>query len=165
VEIIIIAARSENHVIGKEGGLPWHIPAEEKHYHDSIRGHWGVVGRKSIATEKNQLPLAGLIILTRDRGYQSPPNLLAHSLQEALDMARLRGLDRLFILGGSEVYRQALPLTDRMILSEVKAEVEGEIYFPNFDEAEWKVESSESFPMGEGGEPGFEVKYLLRKKN
>jgi dihydrofolate reductase len=54
VEIIIIAARSENHVIGKEGGLPWHIPAEEKHYHDSIRGHWGVVGRKSIATEKNQ---------------------------------------------------------------------------------------------------------------
>lgn len=163
MELVIVAAIASNGVIGKEGGLPWHIPAEERQYHDIIRGHWGLVGRKSISTEKNTLPVAGLFILTRDINFTSTTNEVVHSIEEALDKAATLNLDQLLILGGSEVYRQTLPLADRMILSFVDAEAEGETYFPPYNQDEWDVISTKNYPEDAYNQYGFEVREWERK--
>lgn len=162
MELVIVAAIAANGVIGKEGGLPWHIPAEEKQYHDIIRGGWAVVGRKSIETEKNSLPLEGLMIITRNQDFTSRTNIVVHSIDGAIAKAEAKGLEKLFILGGSEIYRQTLSRADRMIISKIDAEVEGDIYFPDFDLANWQVIASRKYPKDNENLYGFEVVEMVR---
>lgn len=153
-----MAAVAANDVIGQGGGLPWHLPTEEKHYHDTIRGKWAIVGRKSMATEKNVLPLAGLMILTRDQAYKAGEHLIILSLREGIELAREKGLNELIILGGSEVYRQTIDMADRMILSHLEKDMEGESYFPPIDLSKWDVVHETSYPQSTENEVGFVVR-------
>jgi len=163
MELVIVAAVAANGVIGKEGGLPWQIPAEEKQYHDIIRDHWALVGRKSIITEKNTLPVEGLYILTRDLDFTSASNQVVHSIQEAIDRAKAQQLSKLFILGGSEVYRQTLALADRMIISFVHADVAGETHFPAYQTEDWEVISTRKYPQSAENQYGFDVVEMRRR--
>lgn len=164
MELVIVAAVAANRVIGKEGGLPWKVPAEEKQYHDIIRGHWALVGRKSIVTEENILPVAGLFILTRNTHFTSANNQVVHTIAEAITRAQALNLPKLFILGGSEVYRQTLHLADRMIISFVKAKVEGETYFPPYQMEDWDVISRKNYPPDAENQYGFEVVEMVARE-
>lgn len=165
MELVIVAAVSANGVIGKDGGLPWKIPAEEKQYHNIIRGHWGLVGRKSIVTEENVLPVSGLFVLTRSESYTSPVYQVVNRIEDALARAKEMALEKLFILGGTEVYRQTIPMADRMIISFVNVVVEGQTIFPTYDPEEWNIVSTKYYPQQADNQYGFEVKEMTRKDN
>lgn len=139
--ISIIVAVSENSVIGRDNDLPWHLPADLKHFMNTTRGHPVVMGRKTFESLQQPLTNRPNIVITRDPEYTAEGAFIAHSLDEALAKARQVSSDdeEIFILGGSEIFRQALPLADRLYLTLVHAQVEGDVYFPQWDESRWKL--------------------------
>lgn len=164
--ISLIAAVSENGVIGKDGGIPWRLPADLKLFKRLTMGHHLVVGRKTFASIGKALPGRKMIVLTRQKDYQpegcQPPACrVAHSLSEAIEIARTAGEDEIFIAGGAAVYAQSLPLADRLYLSQVHAEVEGDTFFPPFDPDNWQEELSHHYPAGEKQDFNFTFKVLV----
>lgn len=144
MEKIIIAAVAENNVIGNEGDIPWDYPEDMKHFRETTMGYPVVMGRKTYESlPENYRPLEGRknIVLSR-----SDPDIeaeVAESLEEAWRIAEETGKDRVFVIGGSGVYRQAMPVADKMILTEIYREFEGDTYFPDRDENEWEEEKRE----------------------
>ncbi len=130
----IIAAFDQNKCIGKNGRIPWHIPGEQLHFRKLTLGSAVIMGRRSYEEIGHPLPQRLCIILTRQPDYCAPGCLIAHSLSEAI--ALCEGLD-IFIAGGAEIYAQALPLADRLYLTEIEAVFDGDTFFPNFDESQY----------------------------
>jgi dihydrofolate reductase len=141
VIVSLIAAMSENHVIGKNGALPWHLPLDMQYFKRVTTGHPVIMGRKTFDTLPAPLRDRRNIVLTRDRSYEPTGAEVVASLDEALDAV----LDEteVFVVGGGEVYRLALPRADRLYLTVVHVEVTGDTHFPEFDEAEWRLVSDE----------------------
>ena len=139
MKTIIIAALSENRVIGRDNAIPWHYPADMKHFRRVTRGHAVVAGRKTYETfQVRPLPQRLNFVLTRNPDYAVVEGVVVcTSLAEVL--RRARGCEKLFVLGGAQVYEQALPLADEMILTHLPIEVEGDAYFPAWEEGEWEV--------------------------
>ena len=139
MKTIIIAALSENRVIGRDNAIPWHYPADMKHFRRVTRGHAVVAGRKTYETfQTRPLPQRRNFVLTRNPAYAVAEGVVVcASLAEVLRCAR--GSEKLFVLGGAQVYEQALPVADEMILTHLPIEVEGDAYFPAWDEGEWKM--------------------------
>lgn len=152
----LIAAIADNNVIGRDGKLPWHLPDDLKHFHDLTVGHPVIMGRKtyeSIPEKHRPLPDRTNIVLTR-QDIEIPGCVVVHSIEEAIDRAMgyelpatsgLR-LQEVFVIGGAEIYRQALPLARRMYLTRVHAQVEGDAFFPEVDWGEWEAVSREEHP-------------------
>lgn len=137
-EISIIAAMAENGVIGRGGELPWRLPDEMRYFVRTTTGHTVIMGRKTFESFGNPLPNRRNIVITRDLAYTPPGGAeVAHSVGGALALAA--GDERVFIAGGGEVYRQALPLADRLYLTVVHGAPEGDTHFPPFDEAQWEL--------------------------
>ena len=135
--LIIVAALSENHVIGKEGDLPWHLPADLAHFKRVTTGGCVVMGRRTFESLGGRpLPKRRNLVLTRRAGWSHEGVEVVHSLDEAIERA---GESDLYILGGEEVYRQALPRCERMHLTLVHATVEGDTFFPEWDPDEWRL--------------------------
>ncbi len=132
ITISLIAAMAENRVIGLGNAIPWHLPADMKRFRAITMGHPVIMGRKTF--ESIGRPLAGrkTIILTRNRDYGAVGCLIAGSLREAL--AECAGADEVFICGGGEVYREALPLASRIYLTVIHGEIEGDTLFPEIPE-------------------------------
>jgi dihydrofolate reductase len=126
--ISIIAAMAENRVIGRDGAIPWDIPADLQRFRDLTMGHPVVMGRKTFAAIGRPLPGRENIILTRQPGYRAEGCRVAPSLEEAL--AACTGADEVFICGGEDIYRQALPLADRIYLTVIHRECAGDTFFP-----------------------------------
>ena len=153
MKTIIIAALSENRVIGRDNAIPWHYPADMQHFRRVTRGHAVVAGRKTYETfQMRPLPQRRNFVLTRNPAYAVAEGVVVcASLAEVLQRARAHGSEKLFVLGGAQVYAQALlfwavencpgPLADEMILTHLPIEVEGDAYFPAWDERR----------VGEGG--------------
>ena len=139
MKITLIAAVAENRVIGRDGGLPWRLPDDLRRFKQRTDGHIVIMGRRTFASLAAPLPNRPAIVVSRNRGLDIPGATLANSLDEALDIARGRGEDEVFILGGSEIYAMAIPLADRLELTVVHAEIEGDRYFPEFDLAAWTI--------------------------
>ena len=139
MKTIIIAALSENRVIGRDNAIPWHYPADMKHFRRVTRGHAVVAGRKTYETfQIRPLPQRRNFVLTRNRDYAVAEGVVVcTSLAEVL--RRARGSEKLFVLGGAQIYALALPLADEMILTHLPIEVEGDAYFPAWEEGEWEV--------------------------
>ncbi len=134
--ISIIAALAENRVIGVNNTLPWRLPNDLKHFRRLTTGHAIVMGRKNYESIGKPLPERTNIVVTRNRDYRVDGCLIAHSLDEAL---RLAGGDpEIFVIGGAEIYREALPRADRLYLTQVHAVVEGDTFFPEIDLKDWK---------------------------
>ena len=138
MKTIIIAALSENRVIGRDNAIPWHYPADMKHFRRVTRGHAVVAGRKTYETfQIRPLPQRRNFVLTRNPDYAVAEGVVVcTSLAEVL--RRARGSEKLFVLGGAQIYALALPLADEMILTHLPIEVEGDAYFPEWDKGEWK---------------------------
>lgn len=138
--ISLIAALAENRVIGRQGNLPWHLPADLRRFKALTMGHTLVMGRRTFESIGRALPGRRSLVLSRDPDYRPAAEVeVVGSLEEALDRARAAGEDEVFIIGGAEVYRAALPLAHRLYLTLVHAEVEGDVRFPEVDLGEWRL--------------------------
>lgn len=135
----IIAAMACNRVIGINNALPWRLPADLAHFKALTLGHHIIMGRKTYESLGKPLPGRTSVIITRDRSFSVPGCMVAHSLEAA--MAACEGDAEAFFIGGADLYRQALELADRIYLTEVKTEVAGDAWFPEFDHTRW-MESS-----------------------
>jgi dihydrofolate reductase len=126
--IAIIAAMSRNRVIGSEGAIPWHIPADLRRFRELTLGHTVIMGRKTFEAIGRPLPGRKNVVVTGQRNYAREDTLVVHSLTEAIESSD--PAEELFICGGSEIYRQALPLCAKIYLTIVDLDIEGDAYFP-----------------------------------
>ncbi len=139
--ISIIAALAENRVIGVNNTLPWRLPNDLKHFRRLTTGHAIIMGRRNHESIGKPLPERTNIVITRNHDYRAPGCLVAHSLDEALKMADDDA--EVFVIGGAEIYRAALARADRLYLTRVHAEVQGDTFFPEFDRNEWRESACE----------------------
>jgi len=137
----LIYAVSENHVIGRDGRLPWRLPADLKHFKDTTMGKPVIMGRATFTSIGQPLPGRQNIVLTRDRDYHHESVTIVHSLDEALHAAQD---DDIFVIGGAEVYKQALPLATQIFETRVHAIVEGDTFFDP-DLSHWLEDGNESY--------------------
>jgi len=135
---------AKNRVIGAQGAIPWRLPAELRLFRTHTVGHHLVMGRKTYESIGRLLPGRTTVVVTRQRGYRVPGALVAHSLDEAI--AACRNDREIFVIGGAELYAQALPRAGRIYLTTVDAEVAGDTYMPEFDLGAWREVSSLEYP-------------------
>lgn len=128
---------SPSGVIGRDGDLPWRLSADLKRFKQLTMGHHVIMGRKTYESIGRPLPGRTLVVVTRQSDYQPENVLVAHSLSEAWQQAA--GDDEPFVIGGAEIYRQALPQVDRLYVTHVAAEVAGDTHFPPVNWGEWKL--------------------------
>lgn len=135
--ISIIVAVARNGVIGKKGsGLLWRLPADLKHFKEITMGHAIITGRKTHESIGKALPERKNIVVTRQKNYNAPGCTIVKSLKEAL--AQAEG-DEVFIIGGGEIYAQALPLADKLYITRIDENFDGDIYFPEIDGKVWEL--------------------------
>ena len=139
--VSLIAAMDRNRLIGREGGLPWKLPADLKHFKQTTMGHHLILGRKTYESLAGPLPGREIIVVTRRDGYDASFGRVVGSIDEALDLCQ--GDDQPFIAGGAEIYRLALPITHRMHLTHVEATFEGDTWFPEWSTDDWDVVTRE----------------------
>ena len=141
----IIVAVAENGVIGDRNALLWHISEDLKHFKALTSGHPVVMGRKTYESLGRPLPNRTNVVISRQE-LEIPGCRVVHSLDEAL--ALFPGDEEVFIIGGAQIYAEALPRADRFYLTRVFHDYEGDTRFPEWDEAQWRLVSSEAFPCG-----------------
>lgn len=132
--LTLIAAMAANRVIGRENRLPWHLPADLAHFKKTTMGKTIIMGRRTWESLPGLLPHRSHVVVTRDPEYRAEGAEVAHSLEEAL---RIAGGEEVFIVGGAQLYALALPMADRLLITLVHAEFDGDTYFPEFDPAHW----------------------------
>jgi dihydrofolate reductase len=144
LKLSLIVAMAKNRVIGANGRIPWHLPNELKLFKSLTMGHHIVMGRKTYESIGRLLPGRTTVIVTRQRDYSVPGAIVAHSLKDALEACKAD--DECFVIGGAELFREALPIADRLYLTVVDAEPAGDTFMPEFDRGVWKETSSQAFP-------------------
>jgi dihydrofolate reductase len=149
--ITFVVARADNGVIGKDGRLPWHLPADLRHFKAATMGTAMIMGRKTFESLGRLLPGRRHIVLTRDRGWRVDKAEVVHSVDEAL---RVAGDDPVTVIGGAEIFDLFLPHADAIELTEVHFDAEGDTFMPAFDSARWRETRREYHP-GENDGPAF----------
>lgn len=145
MNISIIVAMAANRVIGHENRLPWHLPADLQHFKQITMGKPILMGRKTWESIGRPLPGRTNIVITRDVSYSADGCVVVHSLDAALEAAR--DSDEIMVIGGAEFYRQVLPRVSTLYLTLVEGEFEGDAFFPEIVDAEWReVERSDHGP-------------------
>jgi dihydrofolate reductase len=144
MEIIIIAAMARNRVIGKDGKMPWHIPEELRQFKKTTMGYPMIMGRKTFESFPAALPGRRHIVLSRNKNYTPPGGEYASSMAEALQLCG--SAERVFIIGGAEIFRQGFTVATSMILTLLERDVEGDVTFPNFTEDEFVEVSRQHYP-------------------
>ncbi|MCB1751480.1 MAG: dihydrofolate reductase [Gammaproteobacteria bacterium] len=133
--ISLIAAIAENCVIGRGNKLPWHLPADLKHFKQLTMGKPMIMGRRTWQSLPGLLPGRVHIVISRDHGFTAAGCEIARSFDEALRKAG--PAPEVMVIGGGALYKQVLPYASRMYLTLVRAEIDGDILFPRFDKADW----------------------------
>lgn len=141
--ISLIAAVARNGVIGLDGGMPWHLPEELRHFKATTMGHPLVMGRRTFDSIGRPLPGRRTVVVTRDPSWQHAGVETAHSFAEAISLAG--PADEVYVAGGSQVYAEAIPFAHRLVLTEVDAEPEGDTWFPDWDREQWLEVSREPY--------------------
>ena len=162
--ISIIVAAAKNGVIGKQGGLPWNLPAELANFKKITIGHPMIMGQATHEAIGRTLPGRTNIVLSRDKDYPAAEgSLVATSLQEAFDIAKnSAGGEETFVIGGENVFDQAMPYADRMYLTKIDAEVEGDKYF-KYSPAEWVQNSGQKHAADDKNNYAYEFTIQDRK--
>lgn len=161
--VSLIAAISANGVIGRDGRIPWHLPADLKLFKAHTMGHHLIAGRRTYESIGKPLPGREMIVLTRQDDYIAEGCQVVHSLDQALEIAEAAGESEVFIIGGEVVYAQILPKADRLYLSQVDAMVMGDTFFPAFDEQDWQVTTEQHYPATDRQAYAFTFQILERK--
>lgn len=141
--ISLIVAIAQNGIIGKSTGeMSWHVSEEFKHFKTTTKGYPVIMGRKTFETLGKPLKERLNIVLTKNSDYKTQYDdvLTFSSLEDAIDYCKKNEFEKIFIIGGAEIYKLALPIVDEMIISRMKFDAEGDVYFPKFDESKWKKE-------------------------
>jgi dihydrofolate reductase len=137
--INIIVAASTNLVIGKDNDLPWHLPTDMKYFKDTTNGHTVVMGRKcweSIPEKFRPLPNRKNIVMTRDKGYKANGALVSHDFEQILK-SHESSHEKIFIIGGAELYREAFKYANRLYLTQILHEVEGDVFLDGLNPMDW----------------------------
>ena len=138
---------AKNRVIGADGRIPWHLPNELQLFKSVTMGHHIIMGRKTYESINRLLPGRTTVIVTRQKDYVIPGAKIAHTLDEAV--ALCAGDSEIFVIGGGELYRAAMPKADRIYLTVVDAEPTGDTQMPEFDATQWHVHSTQRFGKDE----------------
>ncbi len=141
MKISIIVALDNNHVIGKDNTLIWHLPADMKFFKDTTTGHSIITGRKnyeSIPLKFRPLPNRTNIIITRQGDYNAPGAIVVGSIESALDKAKQTGDEEIFVIGGAEIFKQSMHLVDTLYVTQIYHSFEGDVFFPEINMKEWK---------------------------
>ena len=141
----IIAAVARNGVIGKDNQLLWHLPEDMRHFRETTRGKPVIMGRKtweSLPEAFRPLPGRNNIVVSRNPAYQPARAMLASTLNDAI--LKAGDAEEVFVIGGAELYRQALPIADRLYLTEIDQDFEGDASFPDIEKSNWEEASRES---------------------
>lgn len=162
--ISMIVAVAENGVIGKNNDLPWHLPDDLKFFKNTTKGHVILMGRKCFESFGRPLPHRTNIIITRNKEYSQEGTLVVHSLDEAFKVAREKEEEEVFVCGGEEIYRQSMDQADKLYLTRIHADVDGDVYFPDFDQEQWQLISEEYHPADEKHVYDFTFKTYTRKR-
>jgi len=153
VRIALVAAVADNGVIGRNNALPWHLPADLKHFKRLTLGKPVLMGRKTWESIGRPLPGRTNIVISRTPDYEAEGARVVDSLDAAVSLAEgialIDGVDELMVIGGAEIYRQALPRAQRLYLTEVHGEVTGDAFFPSWDRDAWRELERESHPAPE----------------
>jgi dihydrofolate reductase len=158
--IILVAAMGHDRVIGRDGRIPWHLPAEMKHFRRTTRGQAVVMGRKTFESIGGALKNRTNIVVTRDPTFQAPGCEVVHAIAPLLADER-----ELYVIGGAEIYRQFLPHADRMVLTRIDGAFEGDTFFPAWDEGEWRLVGTEFHPRDEQNAYDFTVETYERVRS
>lgn len=149
IRLALIWAMSRNRVIGRNNALPWYLPEDLKYFKRVTMGKPIIMGRKTWESIGRPLPGRSNIIVSRNTNFEAEGAKVVHSLDEAIEMAEnialINGGEEAVVMGGAEIYRQALPRADRLYLTQVHAEVEGDAFFPEFDIERWHELGREDF--------------------
>lgn len=159
--ISLIAAIADNGVIGRDNTLPWHLPADLKYFKRVTLGHPIIMGRKNYADIGRPLPGRHNIILSRDLSYQAEGCTVVHSEDEAL--AAAGDADEVFVIGGAEIYRIFLPLANRLLITQVHIDADGDVRFPAYDRSEWTLESQQDFTADDVN--GLDYSFLVYRRS
>ncbi|MDH4072115.1 MAG: type 3 dihydrofolate reductase [Gammaproteobacteria bacterium] len=160
MKISIVVATSANNVIGVDGGLPWHLPEDLKRFRQITMGKPMIMGRATFESIGRALPGRKSIVLTRQPDFEAEGCVVVPSIEAALKAAG--DADEVMVIGGGEIYRQFLARADRIYLTRLQAELEGDTTFPELDMDEWEVVAVEEYPAGDERELGFDVETMER---
>lgn len=153
VALAVIVAVADNGVIGRNNSLPWHLPEDLRYFKRVTLGKPVVMGRKTFESIGRPLPGRANIVITRSHEWSVDGASVVNSLDEALrlaaDIAALDGTDELMVIGGAEIYTNAIPLAQRLYLTQVHADVEGDARLPEIDWSRWREVSRERFAASE----------------
>lgn len=144
--ISIIAAVDQRGGIGRDNRLPWHLSDDLKRFRRLTMGHHVLMGRKTYESSQGKMPGRKLIVLTHSADFQAPDAHIVSSLEDGIQFAQDAGEIELFVIGGAQVFAQALPLADRLYYTEVHADSGADVFFPAFDRADWEEISRQDFP-------------------
>lgn len=141
--ISLIVAMDQNRLIGKDNTLPWHLPADLQYFKKVTMGKPIVMGRKTFDSIGRVLPGRENVIVTRNRSYTNDNCTVLYSVDEVKQFAEASEQE-VFIIGGAEIFKEILPVADRLYITEIQESFEGDTYFPTIDEKRWKQISSTS---------------------
>lgn len=135
--ISAIVAKAKNNVIGRENDIPWYLPADLKYFKKTTLNHHIIMGRKCFQSIGKALPKRTNVIVTRNPFFIVSNCFIASSIEEALEIAHDNGEEEAMIIGGGEIYKLTQPLWDKIYITEVDAEIDGDIFFPELDKKKW----------------------------
>ena len=161
--ISAIVAAASNRVIGIDNDLPWRLPKDLKWFKEKTLNHHAIHGRRSFESLPFPLPKRINIVVTRDKTYYHNHAVVVHSIDEALAYAKAEGEEEVFILGGGKIYDQTKDLWGRLYLTEVKAEPNGDTFFPEVDFEQYNLTFEEAHQADEKHEYDYTFKILERK--
>lgn len=152
MEIAMIAAVAENGVIGKDNDLAWSLPDDMKYFMNTTKGHYIVLGRKnydSLPPKFRPLPNRTNVVITRQSDLQLEGAHIVNTLEEAFEFCKKNNQEKIFVIGGGQIYKLALPYADTLYITEVHHSFDGDTYFPEFDKSDWEEVSREPHGMDE----------------
>ena len=162
----MIVAVSKNNVIGKNNSLAWHLPDDMNYFSNMTQGHSVIMGRKnweSIPKKFRPLPNRKNIVITRNTDFNEDKCKVVNSLEDAIKVSRNNDDEEIFIIGGGEIYKLGLDFIDKLYITEIKANVEGDTFFPLWDSKKWKEVSRIKHPSDD--KHIYEFDYVIYKRS
>lgn len=160
-EIILIVARSKNHVIGRDNAMPWQLPTDLKHFKNTTTGHPIIMGRNTYESIGKALPARANHVISRQTGYRLPDAQTHTTLNDAL--THCANAEKIFIIGGGKLYQTALPFANTLIITEIDTIIEnGDTYF-TFDEQHWQITNEEYPPKADKDDYAIKILTYTKK--
>lgn len=166
MEIAMIAAVAENGVIGNNNKLVWNLPDDMKYFMDSTKGHYIIMGRKnyeSLPPKFKPLPNRTNIVITRQHDLKLENTHVVNSLDEAISFCEKENQEKIFVIGGGQIYNQSFSISNTLYITEIYHKFEGDTFFPSFDKNEWEEVSREHHTMDERHLYAFDFVIYKRK--